>query len=168
MATSTMTAPSFTMSGVIRPVLPTAHTRISARRHSSARSGVREWQMVTVASFCSISRAWGFPTMLERPKTTQCFPAGSTPPSASSSMTPAGVQGKKQGSPVISLPTFMGWKPSTSLSGSIASSTAFSSNWGGRGSCTRMPSISARPLSTSISSSSCAGSVSAGRAYSSL
>ena len=45
MPTSMTTAPSFTMSGVMKPALPTAATRISARRQTSARFCVRLWQI---------------------------------------------------------------------------------------------------------------------------
>jgi hypothetical protein len=75
MPTSTMTAP-----GLIKvardqmPALPMAATRMSARRHSSARFDVLEWQMVTVALACSNSRAMGFPTMSLRPTTTAWRP----------------------------------------------------------------------------------------------
>ena len=67
---------------------------MSARRHCSARSGVRLWQTVTVASSARSSRAMGFPTMLLRPTTTQCFPAGEMPYARSRAMIPAGVQGR--------------------------------------------------------------------------
>ena len=99
---------------------------------------------------------------------TQCFPAGSIPYSFSIRMTPAGVQGWKPASPIISCPTLKGWKQSTSLSGRMASRTAFSSRCLGRGSWTRIPSMSSRPFRASTSSSSSCWLVSAGRAYSSL
>ena len=69
MATSMTTAPSFTMSAVIRPTRPTADTRMSACRVMAARSGVLEWQTVTVPSCWSSSMAMGLPTMLLRPST---------------------------------------------------------------------------------------------------
>ena len=50
-----------------------------------------------------------------------------------------GAQGTKPGSPMSRRPALMGWKPSTSLSGSMARITSRSSRWRGRGSCTRMP-----------------------------
>ena len=58
---------------------PTAATRTSARRHTSARSRVRECAVVTVAS--SASRSWtsGLPTSFERPTTTASAPFSSTP-----------------------------------------------------------------------------------------
>ena len=57
---------------------------------------------------------------------------------------PSGVQGtgKSSGAPGAiepSRPTLIGWKPSTSLSGSMASSTCAVSMCLGSGSCTRMP-----------------------------
>ena len=55
-------------------------------------------------------------------------------------MTPRGVQGTRPGWPLASRPTFSGWKPSTSLAGSTASTTVWVSMWVGRGSWTRMPS----------------------------
>ena len=45
-----------------------------------------------------------------------------------------------------------GWKPSTSLSAEMASSTVVSSMCGGRGSCTRMPCTAASALSPRITS----------------
>ena len=49
MPTSSTAAPSLTISAVTNRGLPTAATRISARRVCSAKSSVRLWQMVTVA-----------------------------------------------------------------------------------------------------------------------
>ena len=50
----------------------------------------------------------------------------------------------------------MGWKPSTSFAGSTAIRTFFESTCGGRGNCTRMPSISSRRLSCSTRDNSSA------------
>ena len=47
----------------------------------------------------------GLPTMLLRPTTTQCLPSTSMWYSSSIFMTPAGVQGRKLGSPIMILPT---------------------------------------------------------------
>ena len=49
--------------------------------------------------------AMGLPTMLLRPSTTHRFPRTEMPYSRSISMTPAGVQGRNTGSPIISRPT---------------------------------------------------------------
>ena len=168
MATSMTTAPSFTMSAVTRPTRPTADTRMSACRVKDARSGVREWQVVTVPLCCNSSAPMGLPTMLLRPSTTQCFPATGMSYSFSISMTPAGVQGKNTGSPMTSRPTLKGWKQSTSFSGWMAFRTWSSFRCSGRGSCTRMPSTASSPLSRSMSSSSSAWVVSAGSLYSKL
>ena len=51
--------------------------------------------MVTVPFLWSKSIAIGLPTMLLLPITTQFLPHTSTPVSAISSITPAGVQGRK-------------------------------------------------------------------------
>ena len=51
-----------------------AATTTSARPTSAARSRVREWQTVTVASAAVSSTAIGLPTMLERPSTTARAP----------------------------------------------------------------------------------------------
>ena len=72
MPTSITVAPGFTKSFVTSPGRPTAATRMSAWRQTSARSGVFEWQIVTVASRCSSSSAIGLPTMSLRPMTTAC------------------------------------------------------------------------------------------------
>ena len=53
MPTSITVAPGLTISPVTRRGEPTAATRTSARRQTSARSRVREWQTVTVA--CAFS-----------------------------------------------------------------------------------------------------------------
>ena len=97
MPTSITTAPGLTMSRVISPTRPTAATRMSACRVCIPRSGVREWQTVTVALAFSIMAASGLPTMLLRPTITACRPATATPSRLSSSMTPAGVQAPSVG-----------------------------------------------------------------------
>ncbi|MOA35888.1 hypothetical protein D3C78_1573790 [compost metagenome] len=73
--TSITTAPGLIISGVIMWGRPTAATTRSARRTCSARSRVREWQRVTVASALVSSMAIGLPTMTERPITTASLPA---------------------------------------------------------------------------------------------
>ena len=144
MPTSITAAPGFTMSAVISRGLPTAATRMSARRQWSARSAERLWQMVTVASppgpFAASRSASGLPTMSLRPTITTCRPAVSSPASRIMRCTPAAVQGMNRGRPCESSPAFSGWKPSTSRSGGTASSTATVSTCGGSGSCTRIPS----------------------------
>ena len=67
-----------------------------------------------------------------------------------------------------SRPTFIGWKPSTSLLGSIASRTFAVSMCLGSGSCTRMPFTARSALSRPINSSNCASVVSADRRWSKL
>ena len=74
MPTSITVAPGLTKSFVTSPARPTAATRMSAWRQTAGRSGVREWQIVTVASRCSSSMAIGFPTMSLRPMTTAWRP----------------------------------------------------------------------------------------------
>ena len=75
---------------------------------------------------------------------------------------PEGVQGASACAPDARRPTLIGWKPSTSLAGSIASITCRVSMCLGSGSCTRMPCTSLRPLSSAISASRAASGVSAG------
>ena len=67
----------------------------------------------------------------------------------SSSIMPAGVHARGPGSAATSLPTLHGWNPSTSFSGSTAMRMRLESTCAGSGSCTRMPSISARAFSRS-------------------
>jgi hypothetical protein len=130
-----------------------AATRISPSRHTPGKSTVREWQMVTVACACSSSNAIGLPTMSLRPTTTARLPANGIRYCRNSSMMPAGVQGRGPGRPATRLPMFMGWNPSTSFSGETASSTRRVSTCGGKGNCTRMPSISGRRFRPSTISS---------------
>ncbi len=123
MPTSTTTAPGLTCSARTRPAFPIAATRMSASRVTAARSRVREWQTVTVASACIRRSAMGFPTMSLRPSTTALRPATSIPLRLSISMIPAGVHGTKHGRFCTSRPTLAGWKPSTSFSGATRSRT---------------------------------------------
>lgn len=99
---SMTTAPSFSHSPRTISARPAPTTRMSARPtwtqevHScseevprvcvgvaevtcSGRSGVFEWQVVTVAWFHSSRSCIGAPTILLRPITTACFPARDTP-----------------------------------------------------------------------------------------
>src|SRR5579883_2768997 len=112
--------------------------------------------------------ATGFPTMSLLPITTARAPFISMPLRRRISIIPAGVQGTKPGRPWTRLPTLTGWNPSTSLRGSMASSTALESTCGGSGSWTRMPSISSRALSSCTSSSRRSVVVSAGHSIFSL
>ena len=144
--TSITTAPGLTASAPSSRGTPTAATSTSARRQTSARSRVREWQTVTVALAASSRRATGTPTSFERPTTTASAPSSSTPSWRSSSITPAGVQGTRPGVPWASRPALTGVRPSTSLAGSIAATTRSGSICSGSGSCTRMPSTSSSRL----------------------
>mmetsp|Transcript_24673 Transcript_24673/g.62656 ORF Transcript_24673/g.62656 Transcript_24673/m.62656 type:complete len:234 (-) Transcript_24673:241-942(-) len=158
MPTSTTAAPGLTHAPVTYSALPHAAIRMSASAAICCALGVRECTMVTVASrFCSSSAA-GRPTMLERPTTTARLPAMGTPDRSSSSMQPFGVQGTNSGlrPRMASAPMFCGWKPSTSFSMSMASSTRCSLMCLGRGSCTRMPCTlgSALYAATTLSTSS--------------
>ena len=139
MPTSTTTAPGrsqlpFTSSG-----RPTAATSTSASRQMAGRSRVREWQMVTVALRPKSSRAVGRPTMVLRPTTTARAPSSGTPAWSSRASTPAGVHGTRYGRPDARRPTLTGWKPSTSLRGSMRSRNSSAARWPGSGSCSRMP-----------------------------
>ena len=103
---------------------------MSARRHSAARSRVREWHMVTVALACWSSSEIGLPTIMLRPRTTALAPSIGISCRRRISMMPRGVQEKRPGSPRTRRPAFMGPTPSTSLVGSIASATAFGAHVG--------------------------------------
>ena len=76
--------------------------------------------MVTVAFSASSNCATGLPTMLERPITTASSPASERCTVLASMTQPSGVQGTRPGRPVASRPALTGWKPSTSLAGSMA------------------------------------------------
>ena len=154
MPTSTTVAPGLIQSPRIISGRPTAATRMSAVRHRAGRSRVREWAMVTVQLSPSSSWAIGLPTMLERPTITAFSPDSSPSSCFSSIRQPSGVHGTSPGSPTASRPALTTWKPSTSLSGSMAPSTAEASIWPGRGSCTRIPWMPRSAFSAAISSSS--------------
>ncbi len=124
MPTSITVAPGAIQSPRIRPGFPAAATMMSARRHSAARSRVRECPMMTVALAASNSEAIGRPTIVDRPTIRARAPSSATPACDNNRITPAGVQGTIAGSPMASRPTFSGWKPSTSFPGSIASTIA--------------------------------------------
>ncbi|CFN62981.1 Uncharacterised protein [Bordetella pertussis] len=55
------------------------------------------------------------------------------------------MQGWNCGFPVMSRPALLIWKPSTSLSGDIASMTRCALICGGKGNCTRMPLMAGSP-----------------------
>ena len=93
---------------------------------------VREWQIVTVAFAWSSSSATGLPTMSLRPTTTARAPSSGTSYSSSSAMTPSGVARHERRAAEESWPAFSGWKPSTSLTGSIARMTRASSMCSGQ------------------------------------
>ena len=69
---------------------------------------------------------------------------------SSISITPDGVHGIRCARPCTSRPTLTGWKPSTSLAGSIASKTCCAAPFpiaAGSGDCTRMPSCTSLAFS---------------------
>ncbi len=82
-------------------------------------------------------------------------------------MMPSGVQATSVGRFWTSRPTFSGWNPSTSLSGSIASKTTCSAvgpSPDGSGDCTRIPSQSGLVLrSDTIASTSSSPEVAGSR-----
>src|SRR6185437_1540390 len=151
--TSTTTAPRRRWRSFSMPGLPIAANSSSARWQTCSRLRVRECAMVTVACWCSSSRAKGLPTMSLRPTTTASRPAISIWLRSSSSMIPAGVHGRGPGRCETRLPRFTGWNPSTSFSGATASSTLAVSTCFGKGSCTKIPSISSRALSAATCAS---------------
>jgi len=97
-----------TISRVMKPGRPMAATRMSAWRVTAPRSRVFEWQMVTVAFWCSSNMAAGLPTMSLRPTTTACWPAMGMPLRFKISMIPAGVQGARAGRPACKRPALTG------------------------------------------------------------
>ena len=71
------------------------HDHDPPRARWAARSGVREWQMVTVACSRRRRNAAGLPTTLERPTTTARRPASATPERFRSSTAAWAVAGRK-------------------------------------------------------------------------
>src|SRR5512137_1083255 len=154
--TSITTAPGFTIPGRMKRALPTAEMRISARFSSPLISLVRLWQIVTVASALVRSAAIGLPTSILRPATTATAPETGIRYSARRVMIPVGVQGVNRGLPEKRRPRFSGWNPSTSFSGLTAAITRSASTCSGRGSWTRIPSISGSAFSRRTFSSTSA------------
>ena len=99
------------------PGRPMAATRMSASRVTAARSEVREWATVTVASAWSSRSAMGLPTMSLRPTTTARRPETVMPLRSRSSMMPAGVHATNRGRFCTRRPTLTAVKPSTSFAG---------------------------------------------------
>ena len=168
MPTSITTAPGLTHSPGISAGRPTATTRMSALRTlaSSTSGGVNLWQHVTVQPAISSSSAIGRPTWLLTPTIVALAPRTGRSVHASSVVMPRGVHGRRPNWRSARWPTFSGWKPSTSLRGSMRWISAVASRRSGSGSCTRMPCTSGSALRRSISASSSASLVSAGRSWS--
>jgi hypothetical protein len=93
--TSTTTAPGVTCSAPSIRGRPTAATRMSASLVRAARSRVREWQTVTVASSFTSRNAAGMPTTADRPMTTASRPSISIPDRRRISMAAWAVAGRK-------------------------------------------------------------------------
>ena len=106
--------------------------------------------------------AMGLPTMLLRPTTTTSAPSIWTPERINSCQIPWGVQGRKSGSPIKSLPTFTGWKASTSFFGSTAYSTLVSSMCLRKGNWTSIPWMLGSLLYLSMRPRSASSEMSAG------
>ena len=166
MPTSITVAPGRIISAVTKCGFPLAATKISPSRATSARFFVCVWQTVTVAWRAISKCKSGLPTILLRPIITARLPSISMPAKSSISIQPAGVQGTSAGLPITSLPTFTGWKPSTSLRGSIrlriSSECALIA--AGNGNCTKIPWIFLSALSSSIFASKLSLVVSSGMA----
>ena len=159
--TSITVAPGLSQSPLTMFARPTAAITMSAPRTMAGKSAVRLWATVTVQLSPSRSSAIGLPTMFDRPMTTAFLPARSPSSARSNLRQPSGVQGTNPSSPVASRPALIGWKPSTSLSGSMRVMTWAASMWRGSGSWTRMPSTAGSALSRSTSASRSASLVSA-------
>ena len=107
----------------------------------------------------------GLPTILLLPSTTHSLPSISIPDLLMSWITPAGVHDTKPGCPMLSAPTLIGWKPSTSFFGDMVFITLSSSICFGSGSCTSIPFTLSSELSFSISARSSSSVVSSGSSY---
>ncbi len=101
--------------------------------------------------------------MLERPITTASRPASDECTVLASRTHPIGVHGTRAGKPLARRPTLSGWKPSTSLAGSMAAIILCASICFGSGSCTRMPLTCSSPLSAAMRLISSASLVVAGK-----
>ncbi len=128
---------------------------------------MREWHTVTVAlppgPSWSNSAAIGLPTMFERPTITACAPDVSTPARTSISLHARRRAGRKPlGSPTNTLPTFTGWKPSTSFAGAMRRITRWLDIWLRQRHLHEDAVHRASALSRSTSSSTAASVVSAG------
>jgi len=150
MPQSTMTADRLTISGRISPGEPAAATRISARRVSRARFRVARWQTMTVASRATRSDATGRPTTAERPTITARRPAIGTSYASRMAMTASAVAGTNAGSPRASQPAFVGVAPSTSLPGSMRSTSWRPRSGSPSGWATTMPAIRGSSFRPSI------------------
>ena len=92
---------------------------MSAWRTIAGKSAVRLWAMVTVQLSPSRSSAIGLPTMFERPMTTALLPGKVAKLGAEQFEAAERGAGHEPLEPVASRPALIGWKPSTSLSGSM-------------------------------------------------
>src|SRR5712692_1235618 len=108
MPTSITAAPGRTQPGSTIAARPMAAMTMSARRTTSGRFRVFEWQMVTVAFACISSSAMGLPTMSLRPTTTASAPSIRIPLRRRISIAPAGVQATSPGRPETRRPRFDG------------------------------------------------------------
>ena len=125
MPTSITVAPGLIQSPRTISGLPIAATSRSARRHTAGRSRVLECAMVTVA-FSASSKLRHRLADDVGAADHHGFEAGERRHARSwpACTQPSGVQGTSAGRPEASRPALTGWKPSTSLAGSMASSTA--------------------------------------------
>ena len=106
--TSITTAPSFTISSLIRYGTPAATTRISASFVCDLRSFVSIWHIVGVAHSFKKRRLIGFPTISLCPTMVTSFPFMGISYLFIISMTPAGVAGTRKSCFATRLPIFMG------------------------------------------------------------
>ena len=150
MPTSTTVAPGLTKSGVTNPAGRWRRPGCRRARDTAARSGVFEWQIVTVASRCSSSSAIGLPTMSLRPMTTACLPAiGDL--LALEQLDDAGRRARHERRPVLHEPADVGGMKAVHVLGGIDRVEHLLRGVlpiaAGSGDCTRMPSHAASPLS---------------------
>ena len=166
MPTSMTVAPGFSQPPLTISGRPTAATTMSARRTTSGRSRVRLWAMVTVqlspaaaAAPSACRRCWSGRSR-RRPARTRIAELLLQQHRGSR----AACRARARRCPIASRPALIGWKPSTSLTGSMRGdhlpARRFAS---GSGSWTRMPSTAGVGVQPSTSAISSASLISAGR-----
>ena len=125
--TSMTTAPGFTQAPFTISALPMAATRMSARPTSPARSasGSGPWSRWRGAR--GAWPPWACPRCWTGRRRGPASPSDPRRPRRAAASRRPACRARGAGLPSQSAPTFMGWKPSASLAGEMASSTLPSS-----------------------------------------